>query len=269
MNAAAVGGRQLPARLSPTALNRFLTCPKQFLLADIERAPKDDRTTPILAQANAVHHALERFFGLPLEARDAANLERALRAVWPRHRKPDTFASADEEATYGRAALEMLAKFASSFDLRPQPLCREQWVQLRLGPVEVFGKIDRVDPGRHSGIDVIDYKTGRRPLDVGDLPREPAVQVYVLGAEAVCQREVERVRFIYLALGIEVVWEPEREDIEVLRSRLATTLRAIEAEKDFAAAPGAHCRWCSFAAICPERTAVSIDDLRPVEGLPF
>lgn len=268
MSAAVAAGQQR-LRLSPSSLDRFLLCPKQFLLADIERAPRERETSPVLTQANAVHHALERFFGLPPEERQSGNLERALRAVWPQHRRSDTFVSAEEEREYGQAALAMLALFSQRFDLLTQPLAREQWITLRVGGVEVVGKLDRIDPGRSGGIEVVDYKTGRRQLDSTDLASEPAVQVYVLGAERACQRPVERVRFIYVALGTEVVWEPEREDVENLGQRLVRTIKAIREEESFSASPGPHCRWCPFSAVCPERSATSIDDLLVAEGLPF
>jgi RecB family exonuclease len=265
---AAVHGAATRVRLSPSALNRYLVCPKQFLLADIERRPRTEDSAPHLSQANAIHHALERFFGLPLDSREPENLERALRAVWSQHRQPDTFASREEEREYGRAALGMLQLFAASFDLCVQPLAREQWVRLRIDGFEVFGKIDRIDAGRSGGIDILDYKTGTRPLDPTDLASEPAVQVYVLGAERACQQPVERVRFVYLALGTEVVWEPEREDVEALGERLGRTLKAIRTQEVFEAAPGHHCRWCAFNAICTERSATTLDELQPVEGLP-
>lgn len=268
MSAAVAPGQQR-LRLSPSSLDRFLICPKQFLLADIERAPREREASPVLTQANAVHHALERFFGLPLEERKSENLERALRAVWPQHRRSDTFVSAEEEREYGQAALAMLTLFSERFDLQTQPLTREQWITLRVGGVEVVGKLDRIDPGRSGGIEVVDYKTGRRQLDSTDLPSEPAVQVYVLGAERACQRPVERVRFVYVALGTEVVWEPEREDVVMLGERLVRTIKAIREEETFSALPGPHCRWCAFNAICPERSATTLDELVAVDGLPF
>ena len=50
-------------RLSPSALDRFRACPKQFYLSDIERAPREAETSTVLMQGNAIHAALEKFYG--------------------------------------------------------------------------------------------------------------------------------------------------------------------------------------------------------------
>jgi hypothetical protein len=95
------------------------------------------------------------------------------------------------------------------------------------------------------------------------------VWVYVAAAEAAYVDEVRRVRFIYLEPGVDVVWEPERDDVMELRRRLVLTVREIDACEVFEAVPGAQCNWCQFALRCVERTQVSLDELVPVEGLPF
>jgi RecB family exonuclease len=257
-------------RISPAAISRYLLCPKQYQLQDLERlGPRPTSRSPILARANAVHHALERFFGLPDEHRQPENLERALRAVWPEHRK-GVFRSVDEEIEHGQAALKMLRLFGERFDLHASPIAREQWLTAELPRgVQVFGKVDRVDALRGGGLEVIDYKTGRHLLEERDLKHEPAVWVYVAAAEAAYVDEVRRVRFIYLEPGVDIVWEPEREDVKELRRQLVLTVREIDECEVFEAVPGAQCNWCQFALRCVERTQVSLDELVPVEGLPF
>lgn len=259
----------LPRRLSPAAINRFRTCPKSFYFADIERVPRDERPSPILAQANAVHGALEKFFGLPQDDRSTENLHRALRHEWPKHRKPGSFHTRNEEAAYGRDALAMLSRFAEDFDTSARPLAREQWLTAPFEGIELFGKVDRIDARADGRLEIIDYKTGRRQLDPEDLPHDPAAQIYLLLAEAVYQAEVERVRFIYLVTGAEAAWSPEREDVEVLKTRLAALLTDMRATSEFTATPGDQCRWCPFSLRCPDRQRVALDDITPDPDLCF
>jgi putative RecB family exonuclease len=266
---AAVTRIALPARLSPTAIGRYRVCPKSFFLTDIERIPRSNEASPILAQGNAVHHALERFFGLPATDRHPDNLERALRSVWHEHRKPGSFTNREEEASFGQAAVKMLRDYGERFDLSAEPLAREQWVSLQLAGVRLYGKIDRVDRTATGGLDLIDYKSGRRLIEPDDIAQEPAVQVYVLAAEEKFNLLVERVRFIFLALQQEVAWEPEREDIEELRERLVRTLADLRADEIFEARPGDHCRFCPAALRCTDRQRVTLDELVPVDALPF
>jgi RecB family exonuclease len=263
-------------RLSPSAIERYRRCEKLFYFSDVARVRVDEERSPALAQGNAIHHALERFFGLPLHERSVDNLHRALRAVWPQHRA-GAFRNRDEEAFYGREALELLSHFAATSDLDVQPLAREQRVRFRLTPdVTLVGKIDRIDESADEedseyarSIEIVDYKTGRPLLEGADLPDEPATQVYVAAAEALFRRPVSKVRVIYLR-GEEVTWVPgERDDVDELQQRLIKVCGQIAQTTDYQASPGRHCDWCRYALICEDRQRVEIDELVVPEGMAF
>lgn len=259
LNAAAP--RAIPRRVSPSALDRYRRCPRSFLLCDVERWPRTEIPSPTLTQANAIHHALERFFGLPRDDRTVEALHKALRWAWPQHRSSETFASREQEIEFGRSALEMLSNFYETFDTSAIPVARERWVSAELASgVAVFGKVDRVDECG-DGLSVVDYKTGRHQIDSLDLRDESAVMVYVAGAEAVFGLPVSRVRFLYLASGEEAIWEPEREDIQEMRERLNGLLAQAACETDWAPWPGPHCRWCPVALRCDAREQVQLEDL--------
>ena len=261
----------IPSRVSPAAISRFRVCEQQFYFADVERVPRHEKPNPLLAQGNAMHAGLDLFFGLRPQQRDPAEqlLHQALRNRWPLYRKPGTFASIDQEIEFGQGALALMSSFAANFDTTIEPLAREQWVSTRLpNGIELFGKIDRVDPFE-DGIAVIDYKTGRRQIEPEDLPGEPAAQVYLLAAEAEYRLPVRCVRYLYLQTGDDVRWYPEREDVPTIADRLVALTTSIKEATAFPASPGEHCRWCPFALRCPDRGRVELADIAPVEGLPF
>jgi putative RecB family exonuclease len=141
------------------------------------------------------------------------------------------------------------------------------------------GKTDRIDPAHERAdqpanrltgpVSIIDYKSGRHVIDDEDIHDEPAAQVYALAAEQRYGREVERVRFIYLAHGIESRWEPEREDIEAARERLAEVTSRMYSDTEFEPNPGEHCGRCPFSDICPEAGRVELPDLAAPEDLVF
>lgn len=272
-------------RLSAAAINRYRVCEKQFHFADVLR-PKIERSQPsaILAQANAVHHALERFYGLPTGQRHVEHLHRALRAVWSQYRE-GAFFGRDEEAFYGREAIEMLSAYAARADLTVQPLAREQRFQLTLTPqVTLVGKIDRIDsafdPADPTGdeldtdnssdsIEVVDWKTGRQTLESSELPFEPAVQVYVVAAERLFKKPVSKVRYVYLK-GDDVDWVPGgRDEVEELKQRLLDKCDEIASATEYTAAPGRQCDWCRYALLCEERQRVELAQLVVPEGIPF
>jgi putative RecB family exonuclease len=163
----------------------------------------------------------------------------------------------------------MLRGYAGSFDLALRPLAREQWLSYELSNrLELYGKLDRIDDAG-GAVDVIDYKTGRRILDEDELKRDLAAQVYVLAAARAYERPVRAVRFIYLATGTQTSWYPEADDLREIEERLVRLTDEIRATQRFVARPGASCRFCAFALRCPERQQTTLDDLQPVDGLPF
>jgi len=264
------GAKVRPPRLSPSAIDRYRGCPRAYWFSNVERARGTSSSSSALVIGNAIHHALERFFGLPLTDRSAPALEQALRSVWPSHRKPGTFGSREEEAFAGRSALELLQRFSEAFDISALPLSRERWVSCRLpNGIEVYGKVDRIDPGRAGGIDVVDYKTGKQNLEACDIGRESAALVYLVACEASFGKPVERVRYLYLQTGEELTWEPERDDVPEFANELIAITDRIAADAEFAASPGAQCRWCPWELQCPDSGRVELEDLLPVVGLPF
>ena len=266
----------LPRRMSARDLSDYRVCPRRVWFRKIAKAQPRQHPTPDLMLGNAVHAALERFFGLRLEDREPAEetLHRCLRAVWVAHRKPGTFVTREEEQAYGLKGLQLLSNFAQRFDTTAEPLGRERWVDVRLpNGVILFGKVDRID-GRADDdslgtLDVIDFKSGKFRLDDDDLRDEPAAQVYLLATEAEYGRDVERVRFIYLDSGQEARWQPEREDVDDLRDRLVELTDVMCRDREFEARPGQACERCPFAHLCPEAGRVELCDLEVPDDISF
>jgi RecB family exonuclease len=266
----------LPRRISPAAITRYRECPRAVYFQYVAKVPRLERPSPQLMLGNAVHAALDKFFGLRPDQREPADetLHRCLRAVWKTHRRADTFATLEEERDYGEMGLRLLSTFAAAFDTTDVPVARERWVSTRLANgVEVYGKVDRISgsvaPGAASELDVIDYKTGRFVIDGEDLHDEPAAQAYLLATEDQYKREVQRVRFIYLAHGIESRWTPEREDVEAAREELIAVTWQMYTDRDFEPRPGEHCARCPFAHVCPDAGRVELDDLQVADDIAF
>ena len=266
----------LPRRISPSAIDRYRQCPRAVYFQYVAKVPRRERPSPQLMLGNAVHSALDRFFGLRPEDREPPErvLHRCLRSVWKQHRRADTFATLDEERDYGEQGLRLLARFSEVFDTSTVPLARERWVSTRLeSGVELYGKTDRVDGQVRANakgvLTVIDYKTGRYVLDNEDLPHEPAAQTYLLATEDEYAREVDRVRYLYLASGTEARWEPEREDVDAARERLVAVTWEMYRDQEFAAIPGEHCGRCAFAHVCPDAGRVELTDLDIDDDIAF
>jgi putative RecB family exonuclease len=265
----------MPRRLSPSAITRYRICPRAAWFQYVAKVPRIEQPSPLLVLGNAVHAALDKFFGLKPADREPADelLGRCLRAVWRDHRTQGAFLTRDEEADYGRQGLAMLSEFACRCDTSSVPISRERWVSTRLdNGVEIFGKVDRIDDAAGSmskELDLIDYKTGRQQLEDQDLTGEPAAQVYLIAAERQYGRPVRRVSFNYLASGATATWEVERDDVEAIRGRLVEITSSIVTDRDFEPKPGEQCARCPFAHVCPDAGRTDLADLVVPTDLDF
>jgi CRISPR/Cas system-associated exonuclease Cas4 (RecB family) len=266
----------LPARISPRDLADYRVCPRRLWYRRIAQVPVPDPRDASLIVGNAVHSALFRFFGLPPGDREPVEerVHQCLRSVWRRHCPTGFFPTRDHERECGEKGLALLSSFATCFSTDVVPLVRERWVEVRLANgVVLFGKADRVDgvetPHGERALEVADYKTSRFMLDDGEVGDEPAAQVYLLAAEAMFRREVRRVRFLYLAHGVEARWEPEREDVDAARDRLLELTSRMLRDRTFEPQPGEHCGRCPFAHLCPDAGRVALSDLEVTDDITF
>jgi RecB family exonuclease len=274
----------MPRRLSPTAIDRYRECPKAAWFQYVAKIGGQERENPHFALGNAVHAALERFYGLDPHVRSRELLEQCLRAVWTRHRGR-AFHSRDEEADYGRQVLRMLATYWSRFDQTIVPLARERWFSVRLAnDVEIYCKADRVDgslpdheqraKGSGGELEVVDYKTSRLwDLEPEDLPNESPAQAYAVAVtDAYSKRglHVSRLSYVFLAEDCQVVpWDLDEGDLDLARESLLERTSKMLEDRDFDANPGEHCSRCRFADICTEAGHVEPAELVVPEGMPF
>jgi RecB family exonuclease len=287
----------MPRRLSPTAIDRYRSCPKAAWYQYVANVGGREPDNPHFALGNAVHAALERFYGIDPDLRSRELLERCLRAVWPQHRGK-AFRNRDEEADYGIQGLRMLASYWQTFDPTLVPLSRERWYSTRLeNGVEIYCKADRIDgslPGqagkaniedsedlapsspllKEEELEVIDYKTSRLyELTSEDLPQESAAQAYAVAVSDAYRRHglrVARLSYIFLAGGPKVIaWNLDDGDLDRAREALVKQTSEMLKDRSFEANPGQHCARCRYADICPEAGHVEPSELVVVEGMPF
>lgn len=255
---------RIPRRLSPSSIDRFRECPRRFLWQDIERRGGDDASaSPELAVGKAVHEVLDLVFRLQAGERTAENFERLLAAVWRKHWRKELLGTAAEPHARDDAR-RLLENFRRCFAVtEAEPLKREYWLRLKLPAVglEVSTRVDRIDRGR-TGLRVIDYKTGRRQVEAGDLPRDTAAMIHLLAISQLANEQVERVSHYYLRSGEEIYWEPEPDDLDAVVERVQKQLKQMLNEREFEPLPGDGCRLCAFALQCDARPApLGIDQL--------
>jgi putative RecB family exonuclease len=247
----------LPARLSPTSIDRWRVCPRRFLYQDVRKLEFEDVKTYEQTLGEVVHRVLEGLFRLPPHQRNEESVERLLDwnmlrfAAVPALRKANADRLREEARGQLRSFLRTRAADGDAIKV-------EASFQLRLNTGTVIQtRVDRIDRAESGSLHVIDYKTGRLQLDESDLGRETAPVVHLLSVSKASEIAVEKVIWVYLRSGEAIEWSPEEEDIEWATGRLLRLLEQMRHDDEFAPNPGAHCVTCPFTHICPEWSSQS------------
>jgi superfamily I DNA/RNA helicase/RecB family exonuclease len=157
-------------RLSPSQVESFTRCGLRWLLESAAgvSSPAAARHFGIVIHAAAA---------LAADGADDAEITKRIDEAW-RHLD---FGSAWYSAKQREQAERMVRKFLDWHRANPRQLVAiEQDLRVRIGRVEITGRVDRLEQGADGSAIVVDLKTGStRPSD-DDLDRHPQLGVYQL-----------------------------------------------------------------------------------------
>lgn len=257
-------------KLSPTALNNYLACPRKFLLENLLRLPKsilvEDRLGAIFG--SAAHRAFEDYFREFKMTGKLPDLEVALAAAKRSlDLEPLTKNQRIKVDRDLRLALEKYLEFHSpDFTIPVELEFNFGRHDVHLGEIPITGKVDRIDliPQTKADVRFIDYKSqqpltraqirGETANSTGDLYRQ--LLFYVLLAEL-------DNRFIYKPREVifsfvradkkgefhDEVFSPQKEELEQLKKTIREVFAHIQ-KLEFGCSEEADCKRCHFREIC-------------------
>ena len=253
-----------PKVVSPSKLNIFLSCPKQYYfeyidpeMAKIKKLIKKKKS--FLEMGTFVHDALTLF--LKQEKRTWPEMSSILKDLWKGPRgKEFGFESLQQEREYYKKALLMLKWFCENEDINPKifqlPLCPpgnsfEDYKKVDFGKdLKIGGKLDRVDVREDGTLEIIDYKTGKEKDDNLQL------LFYVFLVESLYKKEVTKASYLYLKSKRRVSVIPEKELREKTKEHILNTVEKIGQEKEFKPRISRLCAFCDYLAFCPARQKI-------------
>jgi len=227
-------------RLAVTGLVGYARCPRQCYWDVVERRPRPLR--PSARIGSLVHGWIER---------EAAGQGSLLAA----EAEPDAWIA------------ELKAAFLASPWARRRPRAVERPFVLSAGGTTVRGRVDAVydvddidGPGWADGLEIVDFKTGRRPApDDGGAGFQ--LGLYALAAVDCWGRAPEGVSTTewYVREGAGVTRHWDAAAVDGVRERLAEVLDGVAAGR-FGPVPGSYCGRCAHVAACPEGQAATVVD---------
>ena len=250
----------MPTRLfaaTPSKLGSFDDCPRRyrFTYVDRPRPPKGPPWAHNSVGASA-HNALRAWWDLPRRRRSSEAAGSLVDSGW----LVEGFRDAEQSAQWRATVRQWVTSYAATLDPDDEPPGLERTVSTTTQRLAVQGRVDRVDE-RDGECVVVDYKTGRRPLDTDDARGSQALALYVLGVRRTLHRPCSRVELHHLPTGTVAGWDHTEESLgrHVRRAEntaadilLATEAQAAGADEDDAwpARPGMQCGFCDYRRNC-------------------
>jgi putative RecB family exonuclease len=246
--------------LSPSRAADFMTCPLLYRFRVIDKLPEPPTTAT--ARGTLVHAALERLFDLPAAERTPEAARALVIPQWDRlaAAEPDLAALFGDEAERDAWLQSATAVLDSYFTLedprRLEPAERECYVETTLeSGLRLRGYIDRLDVAPGGEIRIVDYKTGRAPMQAYEGSALFQMKFYALVIWRLRGQVPRLLQLMYLAEGEVLRYAPDESDLRATERKVAALWQAIErarASGDWRPRPSRLCDWCNHKALCPE-----------------
>jgi DNA helicase-2/ATP-dependent DNA helicase PcrA len=233
--------------LSASDLDLYLTCPLKYKFRRVFGIPQE----PTINQRFGIliHNVLERFHGEPSEAGEDG-LERLMglfEAGWRR----SGFGTSDDELQFRDRAREAMRLYSErEREAEGEPVWLERKFDVRIGPHQVRGRVDRVDRLADGSYELIDYKTGLRKSEA-ELESDLQLALYRLAAREAWDLEASSGSYYYV-LDADKVAAPVRPDDAERVERTVLEVGEGVLSQDFEPRPSpTTCGWCDYRLVCP------------------
>jgi len=236
--------------LSASDLDLYLTCPLKYKFRRVFGIPEE----PTINQRFGIliHSVLERFHKDASGEGDAGNSSLAeLMDLFESGWRRSGFGSSDDELQFrDRAREAMRLYWERERETEGEPVWLERKFDIRIGPHQVRGRVDRVDRLPDGSYELIDYKTGERKSEA-QLENDLQLALYRLAAREAWGLEAGTGSYYYV-LDADKVAAPVRADDAERVERTVLAVGDGVLGQDFEPRPSpTTCSWCDYRLICP------------------
>lgn len=232
--------------LSHSSISLYLECPLKYKFKYVDRLKEKPKS--YLSFGKSVHQALEFFFGSkPLSPPPLESLIDYYKTNWIKEGYKDQNEE-DEYFEYGKSIIrDFYDKHTKSF--KP-PLAVEHTLNFEVEGIKIKAVMDRIDKLGEGIVEIIDYKTSKRPFNLTDLADEPQLTMYQLAVEHEMGLKVERLTYYHLPSQTPfTIPRHSDENIRKLKERIVDVAQKIE-NGEFPYIQNRYCP-CDFGDLCP------------------
>lgn len=238
-----------------------MQCPLLYRFRVIDKLPSAPSAPA--ARGTLVHSVLERLFDLPADGRTIAAASAMVEPQWlamleDEPELSDLMDATDPAAVAGwfGDAVALIEKWFTLEDpTRLEPTERELYVETDLDGLTLRGYVDRLDLTATGEMRVVDYKTGRAPLEQYEAKAWFQMKFYGLVLWRLHGRVPRMLQLVYLGGDSKILrYSPDEGELLAVERKLKALWKAIETAAetgDWQPRTSKLCDWCDHRALCP------------------
>lgn len=235
---------------SYSQLNSFKTCPLQYKYLYVLKIPT--LPTDSASFGTSIHKTLQDFY-IEFIKDNKINKNRLMeiyKKVWV----PIGYSSAAHESRMKKEGEKILNNFFDKYHSKKiNILGLEKLFKIKItNDIFLTGKIDRIDGRKGNEVEIIDYKTGKKPNE-RELTKSLQLSIYALAAhdKNLFNKKLSDINLTFQYLQTQEKITLKKTEEELIKTKEDVTEMVTEIKKNkFPATPGKHCDFCAFKIIC-------------------
>ncbi len=235
--------------LSYSKIDTYYNCPLKYKFTYIDKIPRIER--PYLSFGTSLHSTVEFIYGKDVPP--PPTLEEVI-DFYHQNWKSEGYESPKDEKehfNYGQKIIEDFYNLnVNASDFIP-PFAVEQRINVEINNVNIFGYIDRLDKLDEESLELIDYKSGKKPPDKDRLLKNMQLSIYKIAAEKMYDMKVKKQTIYDLRTNTSFSVLQDQEQIEQTLDVIYDVSRGIT-NQEFEPRKNNLCDYCDYQNICPE-----------------
>ncbi|HEX7542573.1 MAG TPA: ATP-dependent DNA helicase [Patescibacteria group bacterium] len=242
--------KDLNKNFSYSQLNSFKTCPLQYKYQCILKIP----TVPSAAESFgiSVHQALQKFYSEFIKNKKICKKD--LLNIYKQTWIPIGYSTIDHQNRMKKEGEKILSNYYKKFhSSKLKVIALEKLFKIKIAEdIYLTGKIDRIDKINNQEVEIIDYKTGKKPNE-RELTKSLQITIYALATndKNLFNKKLKDINltFYYLQTPEKITLKKNEDDLIKTKEEIIDMVGEIRKNK-FPANPGRHCDFCPFKIIC-------------------
>jgi len=235
---------------SYSQLNSFKTCPLQYKYLYVLKIPT--LPTDSASFGTSIHKTLQDFYTEFIK--DKKINKKRLMEIYKETWVPIGYSSTAHESRMKKEGEKILNNYFDKYHSKKiNVLGLEKLFKIKISnDIFLTGKIDRIDEKNGNEVEIIDYKTGKKPGE-RELTKSLQLSIYALAAhdKNMFNKKLSDINltFHYLQTQEKITLKKTEEELIKTKEDVAGMVEEIKKGR-FPATPGKHCDFCSFKIIC-------------------